>query len=82
MRAVLGVIVGAAGAITAAYFALVVLFVGGISQTIDAFQAEPVDGVDAAWGIAQVLLASTAFGIGFWVSIVVGGLIGGFHKRL
>lgn len=82
MRKALGVITTLAGIITAAYFALVVLFVGGISQTIDAFQADPVDGGEAAWGIVQIVLASTAFGLGFWISVVVGGLVGGFHKNL
>ena len=74
-RNTLALLVGAAGIIASAYFALVVMFVGGISQTIDAFQAEPVDGGDAAWGIAQVVLASTAFGIGVWISVGIAWVI-------
>lgn len=77
MRKILGVVIGVVGVALAVYVGLWLMFVGGISQIVDAVQEEPVSGADVAWGVVRVVFAGAAttftlYGVGF-LAFLVGG---------
>jgi hypothetical protein len=63
IRKIAGVLVGLAGTALGAYVGLYLLFVGGMSQLVDAVQEDPVKGSDVAWGVVKVT-GATIVGVG------------------
>lgn len=82
MRKVLAAIVFLAGIALAIYVGLWLMFVGGISQVIDAAQEDPVEGGKVAWGVVRTIFAGTATAFTFWAVGFLAWLIGGFKDDI
>lgn len=81
MRKVLAALIAVVGIAFAVYVGLWIMFVGGISQIIDAVQEDPIEGGEVAWGIARVVFASAATAFVMWVSLAVAALVAGLRER-
>lgn len=81
MRKSLGVLIGLIGVVFVIYFAIVIMFVGGVEQFVDGIKADPTDGSDIGWGALRVAFASASAGLGIWISVLFGGAVGGFFSR-
>lgn len=67
MRTLFGVLLILGGVALAVYVGIVLMFVGGIMQVVDGFNATPNNGGDIAWGFVKIFLAD-------WVSALIGTL--------
>ncbi len=75
MRVIFGVLLIIAGVIVGAYVGIWLMLVGGIIQIVEAFQSDPVNGSDVAWGVVRCLLASMVGGLAFYAVTVAGFLL-------
>lgn len=82
MRKALGVIIAVVGGLLAVYVGLWLMFVGGITQVIDAVQEDPVEGAEVAWGVVRIVFASAATAFTFYAVGFLAYLVGGWGDNL
>lgn len=88
MRKVIAALLVLAGIAAGLYVGGYLMFIGGITQIVDAVQEEPIEGSEIAWGIVRIVFASLVGVVTFLVPTFVGALIGegpitnrGIHKQ-
>lgn len=81
LKVVAGIALIIAGVVLGIWLGLVVMFVGGIVQIVDAVKSDPVSGGDIAWGIVRLMFASVVGTIAFWMCAGAGaGLLTSAEK--
>lgn len=83
MGKVLGVALIVVGIVLGVYLDIWVLLVGGITEIVNGFTAQPVNGGQVAWGFVRAfVLAGAGVFVTFWLLIVPGvALVAGSRPR-
>lgn len=75
---IIGLILGAVAIFAGIYVGLIYGLIGGIIEIVAACQADPLNGVQLAWGIARVIFVDL---IGVLAFIFIGLLAGIFLRK-
>lgn len=75
MIRIFGLILIVLGIFLGLYLGLYLMFIGGITQIVDAVQVDPVDGSDVAWGIVRIIFASAVGAASFWICVLPGAAL-------
>lgn len=72
MRNMIGVIMICTGIIFGAYLGIWVGFVGGIIQIVNAFQMDPISGMEIGIGVLRIIFCELLFAVGFLLPFIIG----------